>query len=126
MIKSSSRFDFTESVQELLQYAQVSAQFSLDEVIREVARESRGKLRKSSPGKKYPKGWAVKYETGRFKVGAAVYGKSGTYQLAHLLEYGHATRNGGRTKPIVHIEPVEQWAINEVQERFIQKMEEQW
>lgn len=122
-VVNSSRFDFSDNVKDLLEHAKVSAQFKLDEAIQEVAKESVKKLRKASPGKDYPKGWAVKVEKGRFKVGATVYGKSGTYQLAHLLENGHALRNGKRSAPIVHIEPVEQWAISEVQERFVEKME---
>lgn len=126
-MKNSSSFDFSDSVKDLLQYAAVSAQFKLDEAIQEVAKEAVRKLKKESPGKDYPKGWAVKREKGRFKVGATIYGKSGTYQLSHLLEFSHALRNGRRSSPgngqIVHIEPVEQWAIEEVQERFVQKME---
>lgn len=126
-MKNTSSFDFSDSVKDLLQYAAVSAQFKLDEAIQEVAKEAVKKLRKESPGKDYPKGWAVKREKGRFKVGATVYGKSGTYQIAHLLEYPHALRDGTKSAPnhgqVVHIEPVEQWAIEEVQERFVQKME---
>lgn len=40
------------------------------------------------------------------------------YQITHLLEYGHASRNGGRVKPSVHIKPVEEKMITELQERI--------
>ena len=57
------------------------------------------------------------------RVGATVYGKHGTYQLAHLLEYGHATRNGGRTGANEHIKPVEEWAVEEVQDQIMKAIE---
>ena len=122
MIVNSSRFNFADYVEEMLRGYAYDTHGYLDESIRETAREAVKKLKSSSPGKKYPKGWAVKYENGRFKVGATVYGKTGTYQLAHLLEYGHAKRNGGRTAPIVHIKPVEEWAMDEVHEKLLQKI----
>ena len=95
-------------------------------VIPKVAREAAKKLRQTSPKGatgEYAKHWTVKVETGRMMVGATVYGDSPTYRIAHLLEHGHAKRGGGRTSPIVHIKPVEEWAIDEAVNRFIDYME---
>ena len=72
-----------------------------------------------SPGS-YKKGWRVKEESlNRLQSSAIVHNRT-DYQLAHLLEKGHALRRGGRTygkvKAIVHIEPVEQQAIKNLEE----------
>lgn len=118
--------DLDKAVKDILtEYGEVAIE-ATKEAVAEVAKESARKLKSSSPrGRtgKYAKGWTSKVETGRVSASATVYGKSGTYQLAHLLEHGHAKRGGGRTTPIQHIEPVEQWAIEEALQRITQKLE---
>ena len=125
----SSKMNFAEVVQDMLlkQYYPNVVE-TTTEVIDEVSKEAVKKLKQGSPKGakgKYAKGWTRKVETGRLTVGATVYGKHGTYQLAHLLEHGHAKRGGGRTESLVHIAPVEQWAIDEAYERIMHRLEGQ-
>lgn len=124
MVVNSSKFNFSEIINDYIRgeyYPEVIK--ASQKVIKNVAKEAAEKLRtqQETPKKsgKYAKGWTYKVDKARISVGATVYGKKGTYQLAHLLEYGHVTRNGtGRTwstkdkttRP--HIEAVEQWAID--------------
>jgi len=58
--------------------------------------------------KSYAKGWRLKKDKiGKNKYIVKIHNKT-DYQLTHLLEFGHATRNGGRTEAIPHIRPVEE------------------
>lgn len=95
------------------------------EVVPKVAKDAAKKLRSASPRKsgKYAKGWTSTVEKGRLTISSTVHGKSGTYQLAHLLENGHAKRGGGRTAPIVHIAPIEEWAVKEVETQIKQRIQ---
>lgn len=68
--------------------------------------------RKGKGGGKYAKSWAVKTETtsGGLVTTCVIHNKD-HYRLTHLLENGHETRNGGRTKAYPHIKPAEEHVV---------------
>ncbi|WP_312093789.1 HK97 gp10 family phage protein [Niallia sp.] len=80
----------------------------------ELGKEAVKELKKKSPKQtgSYKKGWRLKKEKDRVIVHNAT-----DYQLTHLLEKGHANRDGGRTPPQVHIAPVEEKTVDEYIER---------
>lgn len=90
--------------------------------IADVSKESAQKLRNTSPVKTgtYARGWAVKKEG---EMDAVVHNRT-DYQLTHLLENGHVIKNKkgtyGRTRGIKHIEPVEEWASDELPRRIME------
>lgn len=67
---------------------------------------------------RYAKSWSVKNtkETSN-SLEVTVYSKN-RYQLAHLLEFGHAKRGGGRVAGRAHIAPAEQAGIEELEKEI--------
>lgn len=131
MIVNSNKMNFQDAVDKYLKEFVGETCEGLSVVIPQVAREAHKKLQQTSPkrsgGGEYAANWKVKTESKRMIVGATIYGGKPTYRLAHLLEYGHARRGGGRDVPPSpqggHIEPVEKWAMDETANRFIDYME---
>lgn len=84
------------------------------ETVDEITKKARDELKQTSPRGKgtrsnpYYRGWAIKLSKRRSGVYHKVIWNKTNYQLTHLLEFGHVTRNGGRTKAIQHIRPIEQ------------------
>lgn len=125
--------DIEKKAMEILNNYTAEVTEAMQEVVPEVAKEAVKKLKSESPRGKgkgsgdYAKGWTMTTEKGRLTISATVYGKKGTYNLAHLLEYGHAIKKGGRVvgnaKAIEHIKPVSDWAVNEVVTRTLARIE---
>ena len=69
---------------------------------------------------KSAKSWANKKDGGAY----VIHSKAPHYRLAHLLEHGHKTRNGGRTRAFNYIAPVEKDAIEEFEAEFEKNIEE--
>lgn len=93
-----------------------------------VARETAQKLRNTSPKgsphlRGYAEGWRVSKRRGRSDF---VVHNATNYQLTHLLENSHLIVNKkgtyGRTTPIKHIKPAEEWASNELPRKVMEDL----
>ena len=102
-----------------------------NEVYANTAKESVQKLKNTSPkrevrGGKYSRSWTIKTVKGGSLKTDNVIIHNKIYYLTHLLEKGHAViRNGkmiGRANPIKHIEPVDDWAADELVSRIKRKL----
>lgn len=108
-----------------------SVKENVDLVVKEVAKAGVKALRAEARGAvggtgKYASGWTSKVETGRMSTQGVLY-NSKVPGLPHLLEHGHATRNGtGRvfnpTPAYPHIEKVEQELIREFETKVMSKL----
>lgn len=96
----------------------------VEEVSNKIGKEAVEEVKQKSPKKRgnYAKGWTLKKDKrGKGKYSVKIHNKT-DYQLTHLLEFGHATRNGGRTKAIPHIRPVEQKYVKEYEQELKRKL----
>ena len=100
----------------LEEYAEVATS-DLKASVRKAGSNVRKDIQANAPKKTgaYSKSWSVKTtkETSN-TLELTVYSPK-KYQLAHLLEYGHAKRGGGRTKAQPHIAPAEETAIRQLE-----------
>ncbi len=91
----------------------------------QVAKETVQKLKNTSPVKdgSYARGWKVSKQQGS----DLVVHNATDYQLTHLLENGHVIRNKkgtyGRTHPIKHIQPAEEWASEELPRKIMEDLD---
>jgi len=126
-VVNSAKFNFEEVVQRMLQDYGYEVMDEVYEALQEVSKETVSKLKKESAAQfgkgDYSKGWTKTLEKKRLQVYATIHGNKPTYALAHLLEFGHALRQGGRTRAITHIAPVNDWAQDEAFDRIVQKLE---
>lgn len=102
---------------------------NVDEITKKIGRkgaqalknESLAKFKDSKKHKKrYGQTWTSKAEKKRLYTTVTIYNSQPG--LPHLLEYGHASRNGGRVMGKEHISPVEQQLIAEFEREVRSKL----
>ena len=108
-----------EIMKGLTEYAYLATE-DLKKAVKKAGTSVRKDIQTNAPKKTgaYAKSWAVKNtkETAN-SLEITVYSKN-RYQLAHLLEFGHAKRGGGRVSGKSHIAPAEESAISKMEQEI--------
>ncbi len=108
-------------MEELTHYADLSAE-GVKAAVKKAGDTVRDEIKENAPRQTgaYAKSWSVKNtkESSR-ALEVTVYSRN-RYQLAHLLEHGHAKRGGGRVAAKPHIAAAEENGIKQL-EREIER-----
>ncbi|MDE5763854.1 MAG: HK97 gp10 family phage protein [Ruminococcus sp.] len=86
------------------------ADSAMKKAVRKTATSVKNEISANAPVKsgRYKKSWTTKkVKENSHSLEITVHSKD-RYQIAHLLEHGHAKRNGGRVAAIPHIAPAEE------------------
>ena len=101
--------------EELKKYSGFAAS-ETKKAVRKAGNTAKKDINASAPVRtgKYAKSWRTKAtRESAESLEVTVYSPS-RYQIAHLLEHGHAKRGGGRVRAIPHIAPAEEHAKEEL------------
>ena len=99
----------------LQEYADLATE-DLKKAVKKAGDEAKKDIQVNAPVKTgaYKKSWTVKTTKETSNAMEVVVHSRNRYQLAHLLEFGHAKRGGGRTRAFPHIEPAEQAGMEQL------------
>lgn len=114
------------SVEKILAKYQEDVQGNVNEIVKEMSRKGAQTVRKQASSMfngtgEYASGWTSKAETGRISAQGVIYNAT-VPGLPHLLEHGHALRQGGRTQGRPHIAPVEEALVREFEQKVKSKL----
>ena len=108
----------------LVEYAELATE-DMKAAVKKAGQTVRKEIQAGAPVKTgaYRKSWAVKTtrETSSF-MEVTVHSRN-RYQLAQLLEFGHAKRGGGRVSGKPHIAPAEEKGIRQLEEEIRKALE---
>ena len=107
----------------LQEYADVASE-DVKTAVRKAGKNVKAEISANAPKRTgaYAKSWAVKTEKETAHSLEVVVHSKNRYQIAHLLEHGHAKRGGGRVAGIPHIAPAEEKAVKQLEENIMKKL----
>ncbi|MEY8354919.1 HK97 gp10 family phage protein [Lachnospiraceae bacterium 54-53] len=106
-------------MESMAEYADLSNEV-MKECVMEVSKSVKKDIQGNAPVKsgRYKKSWAAKKVKENANSLTIVVHSRNRYQIAHLLEKGHAKRGGGRVAAIPHIATAEQRGAEELVSRI--------
>ena len=96
----------------------------LKAAVRKTATQTRKDVQSGAPVRtgKYKGSWATKKLLESSVSLQMVVHSTNRYQIAHLLQFGHAKRGGGRVRAFPHIAPAEQKAAQTLEREIRSKL----
>lgn len=118
--------ELSKAIADELTLLQESSTQAVKQAAKETAADIRDDIKSNAPrgrSGKYAKSWRTRVtEETHTSITYTVHAGPDGYRLAHLLEYGHAKRGGGRTKAISHIKPAEERGAQEFENKIRSKL----
>ena len=109
----------SEVMKELEKYADVTTE-KVKKAVQNAGKKVRDEIKSNAPSDtgKYAKSWTIKNVKETSSSLEIVVHSRNSYQLTHLLEFGHAKRGGGRVSARPHITSAEEKAIKTFEEEI--------
>ena len=103
----------------LTEYADLATD-DMKKAVKSAGRAVRKEIEANAPADtgKYRKSWRAKTTKETSNSLEVTVCSPTKYQLAHLLEHGHAKRGGGRTKAQPHIAPAEKLGVKQLEKEI--------
>ena len=118
--------ELSKAIADEMKLLQESSTQAVKQAAKEAAADIRDDIKQNAPkgrSGRYAKSWRTKVtEETHTSITYTVHAGPDGYRLAHLLEFGHAKRGGGRTKAISHIKPAEDRGVREFENKIRSKL----
>ena len=118
MARSVSAGSLADAIMDSLREYSSLAADEMKEAVRAAGNTVRDEIREKAPKDTgiYAKSWTVKKQRETSSSLSLTVHSRNRYQLAHLLEFGHAKRGGGRVSAKPHIADAEAAGIRQLEE----------